>query len=52
MQSIIICKFWIFYFDSKLNNFEKNKEWFIILDNKNINTNNNWFVNGEMIYIY
>ena len=40
----IICRIWIFYYDSKISEFETNKEWRMAIDP--IKESNNWFVNN------
>ena len=44
----IVFKFWIFYYDSKIIEFENNKEWRMAIDP--IKESNNWFVENRNKY--
>ena len=45
---MIICRFWIFYYDSKLIEFETNKKWRMAIDP--IKESDNWFVQNVKKY--
>ena len=41
---ILVARFWFFYYDSKLLDFENNKEWRMAIDPIKQSDNKNWFI--------
>ena len=41
---ILVARFWLFYYDSKLLDFENNKEWRMAIDPIKQSDNQNWFI--------
>lgn len=45
---LYLTRFWLYYYDWKINNFNKNKKWRMIIDP--INESNNWFITNRHKY--